>query len=71
MLGRLRMSIDECIGAYSKLGEEVFSERHSVGPMFKAAKLEAAIKKAINQKLGEGHANDPLMDPLGRDCCKT
>jgi hypothetical protein len=39
--------------------------------MFDEKKLEEAIKKTIKEKLGEGHEDDPLIDPLGDDACKT
>ena len=43
MLGRLRMSVDECIAEYADLSKQVVSERKlavSKG-MFKASNLEA------------------------------
>lgn len=73
MLGRLHMSVDECIREYVTLGEQVFSNPRSLPyeNMFDASKLENAIKKTIKKKLGEDNVDAPLKDPLGVDCCKT
>lgn len=74
MLGRLRMSVQECVLQYSKLGEDVFRVKrgfpHPV--MFDEQRLESAVKRVIVSKLGEDQENAPLLDPLGNeDCCKT
>ena len=74
MLGRLRMSIQECIEQYTRLGEEVFGNHR--GPpheaMYDERRLEAAIKRAVVAKLGKDQENAALLDPLGKDdCCKT
>jgi hypothetical protein len=73
MLGRLRMSVDECIDQFAKLGRLVFSDRLSPPHehMFKSEKLEEAIKSVIKQQLGDENVDAPLRDPLGDDCCKT
>ena len=75
ILGRLRMSIQECITQYTKLGEEVFGDRRGRPHdefMYDAKRLEAAIKRVIAFKLGQDQENAPLLDPLGKDdCCKT
>jgi calcium-independent phospholipase A2-gamma len=74
MLGRLRMTIDECIIEYAELGEFVFSDRQGVPHrnMFKASKLEQAVKKVIRRQLGEQRADESLIDPLGSEsCCKV
>ena len=65
------MSVDECVAAYARLGQEVFSETKKGEHMFDATKLEGAIKKVIREKLGKDMEDVPLMDPLGSDCCKT
>ncbi|KAH8593184.1 acyl transferase/acyl hydrolase/lysophospholipase [Bisporella sp. PMI_857] len=72
MLGRLRMTIQECINEYERLGVVVFKDR-KVGSeeLFKAASLEHAMKDVIRQKLGVGMEDAPLHDPLGDACCKT
>ncbi|KAH7060960.1 hypothetical protein BKA63DRAFT_528100 [Paraphoma chrysanthemicola] len=58
MLGRLEMSVDECIDAYSELAAAVFGEklhrlpatiRGAVQPRFDSARLESAIRKVVAQ----------------------
>ncbi|PGG95771.1 hypothetical protein GX51_08124 [Blastomyces parvus] len=58
MLGRLEMTVDECIAAYSDLAEAVFSEHRTLFPFnftgrvksrFDSARLESAIKLAVAQ----------------------
>jgi hypothetical protein len=58
MLGRLRMSIADCKAAYKDLAEEAFTpknfimqlkEKVAVGPKFKTAPLEAAIRRIIGE----------------------
>ena len=73
MLGRLRMSLDECIAEYADLSKKVFSERkHGASKeMFKASNLEAAVKGVIKKKLGDDLQDAPLQDPLEEECCKT
>jgi calcium-independent phospholipase A2-gamma len=72
MLGRLRMSVDECIAEYEKLSAFVFREKKVGKPeLFKAKKLEEAIKAVIKKKLGEDMEDAPLLDPLKEECCKT
>jgi hypothetical protein len=74
MLGRLRMTIDECINEYAELGKFVFSDRQGIPHenMFKASKLEEAIKRVIKKQLGNDRADEPLVDPLGSEsCCKV
>lgn len=74
MLGRLRMSTDECIKEYVELSETIFKDRRKPPheEMFDAKRLEKAIKKVVKRRLGEDHEDAPLLDPLGKDdCCKT
>lgn len=73
MLGRLRMSVDECITEYVALGELVFSDPRPPPHrnMFDASRLENAIKGVLKRKLGEGNEDAPLQDPLEDECCKT
>src|SRR5262245_12248070 len=62
MLGRLRMSVGECIANYLELSKEVFNiDRAIVGVIptrgdrarFDATRLETVIKKIIKEKLGD------------------
>ena len=54
MLGRLRMTVDDCINAYTSLSDEVFEKKsHRVNingklqGRFDAAELERAVKKIL------------------------
>jgi hypothetical protein len=55
MLGRLRMTVDECIRAYKKVAQQAFTlKRTSILPArptgaFSAKALEAAIKETIEE----------------------
>jgi hypothetical protein len=72
MLGRLRMSVQECIDEYTLLSKAIFSERkHGSKDMFYAEKLEEAIKSVIRKRLGDKAEDAPLVDPLGDKACKT
>lgn len=75
MLGRLKMSVDECIAAYGELSEEVFvkqqhrlNSKGDVQGRFDTAALEKAVRKCVRD------ANLP-EDALLRDQdaiqCKT
>src|ERR1700722_11390015 len=53
MLGRLRMSVDECIDAYINLSKEVFDERTSFAggsAQYTASALEEKMKDIIKLK---------------------
>ncbi|KAK3369939.1 acyl transferase/acyl hydrolase/lysophospholipase [Podospora didyma] len=71
MLGRMRMSIDDCIAEYQRLGRIVFEKPK--GPlhefMFDQAVLTRETKAVVERYLGNEDA--PLLDPLGDDACKT
>ena len=72
MLGRLRMSVQECIDEYTILSKEIFSERKTgSSEMFYAENLEKAIKKVVRKKLGEHAGDAPLQDPLAEEACKA
>ena len=71
MLGRMRMSIDDCINEYQKLGSIVFGNprgRHHEY-MFDEKILTRETKAVVAKYLGKEDA--PLLDPLGDDACKT
>jgi hypothetical protein len=64
MLGRLRMSVEECITAYSKLMKRIFERKENrsimgvlgrVKPRFSSEVLGEAIKEVLNSS---GH--DPM-----------
>lgn len=71
MLGRLRMSIEDCIQTYAKLGEEVFGEQRGFPheELFDAERLKIAIQSVIETHTGDKNA--PLLDPLPGKCCKV
>lgn len=74
MLGRLRMSVQECIDEYTTLSKEIFKRKRAVGssrPTFYAEELEAALKTTIAKKLGARNEEAPLRDPLQEEACKT
>ena len=56
------MSLSECIKAYKALSKSAFTERNllnrtiakvTIGPKFKTAALEDAIKNTVRDKLGD------------------
>ena len=62
MLGRLEMSIDECLERYEKIGKDVFGKRQIGGGLgrlvkgmtnqafFDIGKLQSAIKNVLEKK---------------------
>ena len=68
MLGRLRMSVSECITAYLVMSEKVFGQPQSFTyrERFDPQALEEAIKTIVRRKVGNQDAL--LEDPTG---CKT
>ena len=72
MLGRLRMSVDECIDAYINLSKEVFDERTLFAggsAQYTASALEEKMKDII--RLKTGYEDAKMKDPLKKKCCKT
>jgi hypothetical protein len=74
MLGRLRMSVDECIGAYLSLSDDVFhKKRHrvtikgKVQGRFDSEELERAVKAIVKER---GYDEEVLLkdDPAA---CKV
>ena len=64
MLGRLRMSVDECIGKYKEFMGMVF--KHGLlkpigvlvgSELYSASTLETIIKELIKERLGRDDAN--------------
>lgn len=75
MLGRLEMSVDECITEYSDLAAAVFGEKLSripfnmkgkVKPRFDSARLESAVNKVLTQS--GASETDLLADGTERGC---
>jgi hypothetical protein len=75
MLGRLRMSVGDCISAYLSLSERVFRKtRHrvtikgQVQGRFDAEELAQAVKEVIRQ---QGLPEDALLKDAPRAGCKV
>ena len=77
MLGRLEMSVDECIDAYSELAADVFGEKlhrlpatfkGAVQPRFDSARLVRAIRKVVVQG---GASETALFDDGTERGCRT
>ena len=68
MLGRLRMSVTECIDAYVLMSKNVFGQPQNLTQRekFDPQALEEAIKTIVREKVGDQDAL--LQDPTG---CKT
>jgi len=65
MLGRLKMSLKDCIQAYKELSGDIFTKRNfasrvvakgTLGPIFNEKPFEAAIKAVVKTRLGDEEA---------------
>jgi hypothetical protein len=76
MLGRLHMTIDQCLDAYKKLAEGIFgagmvkkaNDARVTGARYSGEKLKTAIQDIVKQ-----YADDPealMLDPR-EDGCKV
>ncbi|KAG8913354.1 hypothetical protein FRC02_005522 [Tulasnella sp. 418] len=77
MLGRLRMSVRDCINVFQELGEHVFSSNFlqvganlMSGHRFPADKLENAVKQTV-WAFSECHSKETIMKDYRDDACKT
>jgi hypothetical protein len=75
MLGRLRMSVDECITAYLSLSDRVFRKtrhrvtvRGKVQGRFDAEELARAVKEVVKQ---QGLPEDALLKGAPEARCKV
>ncbi|PVH75932.1 FabD/lysophospholipase-like protein, partial [Cadophora sp. DSE1049] len=77
MLGRLEMDVDECIIAYTKLAEAVFSQKKSGLPFglnrktkaqFDSSRLENAVRETIK---GSGISETDLFNDGNERWCRT
>ena len=75
MLGRLRMTVDECIDAYVSLSDRVFQKRRHrvtikglVQGRFDSEELKRAIKEII---VRQGLAEDALLKDAPDAKCKV
>ncbi|CZR43873.1 uncharacterized protein FPRO_13681 [Fusarium proliferatum ET1] len=75
MLGRLRMTVDECIAAYSSLSNKVFekkSHRVKINGQLQGRFDSAALEQAVKQTLADsGHSKDALLKDCSDDACKV
>jgi patatin-like phospholipase/acyl hydrolase len=77
MLGRLRMTVEECIDAYLALSKVIFTDQKSFpgvrklagGAQYAASAMEENMKAIIKSKTGDPEAK--MRDPLKKACCKT
>ncbi|EAU86152.2 phospholipase [Coprinopsis cinerea okayama7 len=77
MLGRLRMSIDECIDAYEDLASEIFGagpiskvvNGATTGARYSGDTLANAVKKVIGKHAEGNNPDAPMLDP--EDGCKV
>ena len=80
MLGRLRMSVDECIVAYQDLSTTVF-RKTAISPVkvngkiksrFDTDSLEKAMKKTVRDRLEkQGEAALLMEDQCGGQTCRV
>lgn len=75
MLGRLRMSIDDCIDAYLLLSDRIFQKkRHRVTAKgniqgrFDSDELERAIKEVV---VAQGLPENTLLKDTSDNACKV
>lgn len=77
LLGRLGLSADDALLEYGKIGHKVFSDRKSSASegMFKATKLEAAIRGIVKEFGNATHDADEemklLSDAQGAGQCRV
>jgi hypothetical protein len=75
MLGRLRMTVDECIDAYLSLSDRVFQKkRHRISVKghiqgrFDSKELEQAVKDVVTK---QGLPQDALLKDASETACKV
>lgn len=75
MLGRLRMSIDECISAYLSLSDNIFHKRRhrvtvkgKIQGRFDSDELERAVKAIIKER---GLTEEMLLKDAPNAACKV
>ena len=76
MLGRLRMSIEECIAAYVELSSRVFQKRHimpvTVNGKVKARYSSKELQCAIEDVVAARHLDkDTLLKDTSPQACKV
>ncbi|KAL6406244.1 tetratricopeptide repeat domain protein [Ilyonectria robusta] len=75
MLGRLRMTVDECITAYTSLSDKVFekkSHRVKINGQLQGRFDTVALEQAVKQILVDnGHGEDALLKDPSKTACKV
>jgi hypothetical protein len=79
MLGRLKMSVEDCIDAYTRLSGEVFQRKHylpvtprgQLKARFSSKTLETAIKNIVRSQDPSRNENLLLKEDAGRSSSKT
>lgn len=82
MLGRLRMTLDECLEAYTELARTIFKPKRykydvfnrardllSAKERFNSSKLEHVVKDIIRERTG--NENTSLHEPSESSACKV
>ncbi|KAG6876907.1 hypothetical protein C0993_012163 [Termitomyces sp. T159_Od127] len=77
MLGRLQMTISECIKVYESLASDIFSAHRAqrtwnfstTGAYYKAKYFEEGLKNLIKEKTGDENAS--MLDPDPKNKCKV
>jgi hypothetical protein len=76
MLGRLRMSVEECITAYIQLSSRVFQKKHAL-PVKISGKIKARysseeLRRAIEDVVEANHLDkDTLLKDTSPQACKV
>ena len=75
MLGRLKMSVNECIEAYLSLSDRVFQKKRlrittkgSTQGRFDSKEMERAVKEVVTV---QGLQEDALLKDTSDDACKV
>ena len=75
MLGRLRMSIDECIEAYLSLSDRIFQKKKhrvtikgKIQGRFDSEELAQAVRDVV---AGKGFQEDALLKDTSENACKV
>jgi len=82
MLGRLRMSVEDCEEEYRKISSEVFGTKHSIlnggsvavafsrgSYLYESQPLVDAIRRVVKERLGDSKAK--LLEGDGKPQCKV
>ncbi|EPE02605.1 kinesin light chain [Ophiostoma piceae UAMH 11346] len=69
LLGRLRLSVPEAREEYVKISQHVFStDWYRMNSKSDGNKLEAAVKKLLQEKLGDDRVDERMLDPAKPPC---